>query len=207
MHQILLTNIVLPCSVIDMNLKDKLLLPFQEWIKNLKFIFQLRQHSEKEKWILNKDLDQDDIAQSVLLVALSLVVAFFVFYFQLTSSDPVFAQNRWKIIGQFLATPIRVISDGMLMVCFLFVGAYFNRCPKNFATAFRVTLRVMSIYPVLGFLMYWKLGVLVPLVIYGILVPRLAIRAYEIPRRNALIFFGAVYFSFFFIQFQTLIRD
>jgi hypothetical protein len=65
----------------------------------------------------------------------------------------------------------------------------------------------MSIHPFLCVFMYWKAGLLVPLIVYGLIVPRAAIRAYDIPKRNAVFFYGAVYASFFFVQLQALVRQ
>ena len=189
-----------------MKIREFLFAPFQKWIKNLKTVFALRKEAVSSKWNIEGEIDSDDIAQAVLIVALSLVIAFGIFFLQLTSDDPTFAQSRWRAIAQFLATPVQVTATGMLMACFFFVGSYFHKVPKHFSVAFKATLTVMAIHPLLGFFMYWKLGTIFPLIVYGYFVPKVAMKCYDIPPRNAWIFFGAIYFMLTLIQLQALFR-
>lgn len=174
---------------------------FKRWINDLKAI-----HDPKASWNFEGEVEPSEIAHSIFLVLICLIPAGLIAYYSLRFGGSAEGQPSWKPIAQLVATPVQVVIMGALMALFLFVGSHFNRVPKHFPIAVKIALRLMSMQPLLQFLLVFSFGSVINLIVYGYYVAKAAELVYGIPRRNARVFYYAVYFSFAFIQLQALLR-
>ncbi len=174
---------------------------FKRWINDLKAL-----KDPKASWHFEGEVEPSEIAHSIFIVLFCLIPAGLIAYYSIRFGGHTDGQPSWKPIAQLVATPVQVVITGGLMALFLFVGSHFNRVPKSFPIAVKVALRLMSIQPIIQLLLVFSFGSVINLVIYGYFVAKAAELAYGIPRRNARVFYYAVYFSFAFIQLQALLR-
>lgn len=138
-----------------------------------------------------------DIHYAAFLVVLSLIPAAVVAY---TSRGP-----QIDVLMQFFHAPLQVVLSGFLSSSLIFLGSHLNRVAREYPVAFKLMLRLMAIYPLLGLLNFWKYGEPLGLLIYGFFLIRGVRRTYAIPLQNALLFFGIIYFTFSMMQLQSFI--
>ena len=174
---------------------------FKRWISDLKALYD-----PKSAWNFEGEVEPSEIAHSIFLVLFCLVPAGLIAYYSLRFAQIEGGQPSWKPIAQLVATPVQVVIAGALMALFLYVGSHFNRVAKPFPIAFKAALRIMSIQPILQLFLIFSIGSVINLIIYGYFVAKAAELVYGVPKRNARVFYYAVYFSFAFIQLQALFR-
>jgi hypothetical protein len=143
------------------------------------------------------EIGNRDIYHSIFLVILTMIPAAVVAY---TS-----VETKWKVAAQFFGAPMQAVISGFLTSSLIFLGSHLNQVPKPFSVAYKLMLRVMSLYPILGFLLFSRWGAPVMLLIYGFFVIRAVRRTYVIPLQNAFLFYGIIYFIFALIQLQALL--
>ena len=138
-----------------------------------------------------------DIHYSVFLTVLSLIPAAVVAY--------VAPVPDWMALANFLKVPLQVAISGFLTSVLVFAGSHFNKVPRPFSVAFKAMLRIMAIYPLLRFFTLFKFGEPILLLFYGFFVVRGVIKTYAIPLRNAVLFFGVIFFCFAVMQLQQIV--
>ena len=144
------------------------------------------------------EIRPDDVRYSVFIVVLTLVPAAIVAY---ASVEP-----RWKMMAQLFGAPLHAVISGFLTSALIFLGSHVNRVSKPFPVAYKLMLRIMAIYPLLGILLLNQYGQVAVLLIYGLFVVRGVRKTYPITLQNALLFFGVIYFVFALFQLQALVN-
>ncbi len=143
------------------------------------------------------DIGPADVHYAIFLAVLSLIPAAVVAYVATVPS--------WIVLADFLKVPLQFAISGFLTSILIFAGTHFNKMPRPFSVAFKTMLRIMAIYPLLRFFTLLKFGEPVLLLFYGFFVVRGVIKSYAIPLRNAMLFFGVIYFIFAVMQLQQII--
>lgn len=136
-----------------------------------------------------------DVRYAVLLVVLSLIPAALI---AATSS-----QSRMLVMANLFRAPLQVAISGFLASIFVFAASHLNRVPKPYPVAFKLMLRIMSIHPLLGFLLFARFGEPVALLIFGFFVIRGVRKTYAISVQRLVFFFGLIYFMFALMQFNA----
>lgn len=142
------------------------------------------------------EISQSDIYHSVFLVALCLVSAALL--------AMVSTAGQVDRMMQFFRAPLQVVLTGFLSSSLIFLGSHLNKVPKDYTVAFKLMLRIMSVYPILFLLNVWKFGEPFILIAFGFFLIRGVVRTYSIALRNAVLFFGVIYFVFAVMQLQAI---
>ncbi len=138
----------------------------------------------------------DDIYYALFLGLISFIPAGLVLKFS--------SHDTLKAFALFFSTPIYFLVTGLLMSFFVFVGALFNKTDIEFPKAISITLRVMSIHPFLSFILFIPYGSVLNLLLYGFLVSSTTHKMLNVPLRNAMLFFGALYLALAFLQLRGI---
>ncbi|MEW6056727.1 MAG: hypothetical protein AB1540_08935 [Bdellovibrionota bacterium] len=117
----------------------------------------------------------------------------------------VSVEPRWKVMADLFGAPLQAVISGFLTSTLLFLGSHVNKVPKPWTVAFKLMLRVMSVFPLLGFLSVHPWGRIISLLIYGFFVVRGVQKTYPISLQNTLLFFGVIYVVFALLQTQALL--
>lgn len=144
------------------------------------------------------EITKRDQQYAAFLVILSIVPALIVAYL---SVEP-----QWKMFAQLFGAPLQAVISGFLTSSLIFLGSHVNRVAKPFSTAFKLMLRIMSIHPLLGFLLVNRYGSVVLLLVYGFFLVRGVRKTYAISFQNIVLFFGVIYVVFALFQLQAIIR-
>lgn len=143
------------------------------------------------------EVNRSDINYAVFITVLSLAAPAIVAY---TSASP-----QIDTLLTLFRAPLLVALSGFLSSSIIYLGAHLNRNPKSYATAFKLMLRLMSLYPILNFLLFWKYGEPLQLLVFGFFLIRGVRKTYTVPLQNALLFYGLVYFTFAMMQLQAVV--
>jgi hypothetical protein len=117
--------------------------------------------------------------------------------------------NLQESLALFLSVPIQAVVSSSLCAVFLWIGAYFNRKPISLIKCAKLSLRVISILPFLQLLYFYSItsGRILGLIFLSFAMIKAAINVLHMPIRNAIAFFGAVYFSLITIELQSRYRQ
>ncbi len=193
---------------------------FQNWITDLKANFQ----TVKDWEFSSDDLKAAEVKKAIFIVALCMIPAAVIFALSpkmgaiplptenpaqniLTSPAPVLPSQVLPIV-QFFGTPVQVIINGMLMSFLFLVGTRLTKIKsgqteKTYAYSFRVMLRVMAVHPVLQCFYFLRFAPSISLLVLGYFASNAAIGAFGMSKRNARVYFGAIYFMFALLQLKT----
>lgn len=142
-------------------------------------------------------IDKSDKRYAIFLGVLSIIPAGVIAYFSSASLE--------RTLLQFFRAPLFTVIYGFLTSVLLFAGSHFNKAPRSYEVAFKLMLRVMAVYPLLGFLKFNPLLGFVGSIFFGICVIHAASRTYDIPPKNALLFYGAIYGIFAVMDYRVIV--
>jgi hypothetical protein len=168
---------------------------FKRWTHDL------RKQLSKGDWKsdFKGESDSSDTAYAFFIAIVSLVPAMIVAHF---SRGP-----QWKAMATLFGAPLQAVISGFLTSSLIFLGSHLNRVPQPFSVAYKLMLRIMAVHPLLVFFAIHPLGPPLALLVYGGFVIRGVCKTYPIPLRNAMLFFGLIYFAFAMMQLQTTFRS
>lgn len=143
------------------------------------------------------EIGPSDVYYAIFIGVLSLIPAAIAAY---TSVLP-----DWIVMARFFRAPLQVAISGFLTSVLIFAGSHFNHQPRPFSVAFKLMLRIMSVHPLLGFLLLWKFGEPLGLIIYGFFVIRGVRKTYSIALQPTVAFFGVVYAVFALMTLSSIL--
>lgn len=181
-----------------MNNSDIVTYCIQRWFADLKR--QATVQAQPLSWQndFGGEIETRDYVYVVFLILLSFVPATLAAY---ASHDEI-----EKVLMRFFRTPIKVVVDGLLTAGIIFIGAHLAKATKSWSVAFKLMLRTMAIYPLLGFFLFAPWGVAIQLLFLGIFVVRGVRRTYPISLQNSVFFFGTIYIVFAILELQAVFR-
>ncbi len=141
------------------------------------------------------EVSKEDIHYSIFLCVVTIIPAAIVAY---VSTAPTI-----KVMAQFFGAPLQAVISGFLTSSLLFLGSHTNKTPRPFPTAYKLMLRIMSVYPFLRFFIINPWTFALSTLIYGFFVVRGATKTFQIPQKSAILFFGITYLVFALLQLQS----
>lgn len=181
---------------------------WHRWIYDLNCLIKKDSTSTRWTFGLSEEFDNIDFTYVAFIIGLSFLAGIPRFLAFRHGFFGFAADISYKPMAFFLAIPVRVIIMAGLAAVFLWIGSYFNRRPREIGVMAKLSLRIVAVAPLLQLLSFFpeNLFQVVSLLVYGFFVVKAAVNVLDMPLRNALAFFGAVYFTFCMIQIQSQFR-
>lgn len=197
--------------------------PFKQWWNDLRLTLKTAKspRASDPDWKLSGTVESKEMAYGIFLAALCLIPAVAVFFLKSkagvgeipfvqspafpTSIGPEPLVPDWRPMQQLVSTPLYIFVDTVLMALFLFIGAKFSGFVTDFHSTARIALRVMSVRPILSLLLFSSAGQIFILFTTGFFTANAAIASFGMSRRNAYVFFTAVYGVFAILELKQVI--